>query len=262
MFLCSNIFLLFVFHLASSPSFSIFLPLLMEFRSDLPMLRQRNWLGCCHLSFPALTQTSVGEVQFFSVCRRASTGSELFSGVTRRTFSITITYCRRASQSYVKRLVVSVDGSILSSLAVARLESKSSFSVTISQIYFRPPVTNYLVHLRIRNPLQGHDLEVTISSHILQRCSAASRSATPIDGLSDNLSVTLMGLLVSIHYCLFDVGLGLEFSLVGLEILGNVLKGRATLIFVGTCDSFSSGKECFVPSITSYWERLILPSSL
>ena len=28
------------------------------------------------------------------------------------------------------------------------------------------------------------------------------------------------------------------------------------------CDSFSSGKKCFVPSISSHWERLILPFSL
>lgn len=142
---------------------------------------------------------------------------------TRRTLSRIKTYCRRGSQSYVKWPVVSVDGGIVTSLTVARPEQKSSFSVASSQISSAFPISAYL----------------------LQRCSAASHSANPIDGLSDNLSVTLMGLVLSFHYCLFGVGLGLKFSLVGFEIVRNALKKRGNVI---------------LPS--SLWERSLLSSSL
>lgn len=203
MFLCSNFFLLFASHSAFSLSSSVLRYSVMELWSDLPTLRRRKWPGCCHLSSPALTQMSTGEAHFFSVCRRASTGSELFSGCTRRTFSRIKTYCR-GSQSYVKRPVVSVEGDIVTSLTVARSEQKSSFSVASSQISSAFPISAYL----------------------LQRCSVASHSAKPIDGLSDNLSVTLMGLVLLFHYYLFGIGLGLDFSLVDFEIVCNALKKK------------------------------------
>lgn len=87
-----------------------FISLVMEHRSDLHLCLCQKHTSRRFLSFPAYRRSSAVEVDASSVGRLCSTGSEFFSGISRRSFTRVTIYLRRASLLSDKQLIVSLDG--------------------------------------------------------------------------------------------------------------------------------------------------------
>lgn len=112
--------------------------LVLERQSDLHVFLRLKRTGRCYLSFPALRWSSAMEARASSVRRLYTTGSDIFSGNSRRSSTISTTHCR-------------------CSYAVAALESDSSVTISLTHI----PV--------IRRFIQGWD------SHLLESSASVLR---------------------------------------------------------------------------------------
>ncbi|CAN6887906.1 unnamed protein product [Brassica oleracea] len=213
--------------------------LVLERQSDLHVFLRLKRTGRCYLSFPALRWSSAMEARASSVCRLYTTGSDIFSGNSRRSSTISTTHCR-------------------CSYAVAALESDSSVTISLTHI----PVIRRFIQGWDSHLLESSASVLRIFSDLSQSCSTVSLHLLPGDGLfPDNSMVTLMGLVGFTYYYLCVMGFCIEIFLVGLGLLFDSLYDRESLACVW-CSGSSFGKKNIVPSLTSFWESQILLSSL